>query len=46
MSVHDFGLLVQGKLNSREAFSSGRITVRGNLDAAMRVHSLLKQSTL
>lgn len=30
MSVKDFGLLVNGSLNPREAFSSGRLTVRGD----------------
>lgn len=46
MSVKDFGLLVRGNLNPREAFSSGRLTVRGDLNTAMTFHSLLGQSSL
>lgn len=46
MSVSDFGLLVQGKLNMREAFTDGKMTIRGNLSVAIEFHSLLRKARL
>lgn len=42
-SLEDFALMTDGKLDSTQAFMSGRLKILGDLGLAMRIDGALKQ---